>query len=132
MDDKSNDPSTGFSYLLAEKNKLLVITLIGPLGESGIAQYEQCLEEISDLDYVVAVIGFREATRVDGPGLQFLANLQRALRKKSQEIGVCGLSPYLKEELTKGGVIRFSEIHDNLRDALIKLNAKFNMKKKTT
>lgn len=119
-----NNTTGGFSYLIAEKNKLLAITLIGPLSDSGQSQYEQCLIEISKIEFLVAVINFREVTVVENHGLQFLANLQRALRKKAPELGICGLSPFLRDELTKNGVIRFGEIYNNLREALVRLNAK--------
>ena len=124
MENAENSSTTGFSYLIAEKNKLLAITLIGPLSDSGQSQYDQCLLEISKLEFVVAVINFREVTVIENHGLQFLANLQRALRKKAPELGICGLSPYLRDELTKSGVTRFGEIYNNLRDALVRLNAK--------
>ncbi|MDZ4661556.1 MAG: STAS domain-containing protein [Pseudomonadota bacterium] len=129
MENAPKDSIAGFNYLIAEKNKLLAITLVGPLSGGGQAQYDLCLNEVSKLDFVVAVISFREVTIIESHGLQFLANLQRLLRKKAPELGICGLSPFLREELTKSGVIRFAEIHNNLRDALIQLNAKAVSKK---
>lgn len=128
MENQDNIQS-GFSYLIAEKNKLLAISLIGPLTLANQSQLDTCLNEVAKHEFLVAVINFRDVDIVDSYGTKFLAHLQKSLRKKSPEIGICGLNLGLRDRLSKEGVIRYSEIYNNMRDALVKLNSKKSLKK---
>ncbi len=127
--ENQDSSQNGFSYLIAEKNGLLAISLIGPLTSPNQSQLNECIREVTNQEFLVAVVNFRDVDAVDGQGVQFLAHLQKTLRKKSPELGLCGLNLVLRDRLAKSGLIRFSEIYNNMRDALVKLNSKKSLKK---
>jgi anti-anti-sigma regulatory factor len=50
--------------------------------------------------------------------LQFFVRLQKAIREMPAELRVCGLHPEFKKLLEEKGLLRHSELSNNLQDAL--------------
>jgi anti-anti-sigma factor len=119
---KSETPDV-FQYLIAEKNKVVVVTLIGILGARHEPELQRCLKELENLDYQIALVNMREVSGVDSYAINFMAQVKKLLRKKTTNIAICGVKPSIKDFLLAQGVLSKTEVFNNVKDALMRYTA---------
>lgn len=113
-----------FHYLLAEKNKVLVISLVGGLGARAQLEFARCVKEVEEMDFSVAIVNFREIYGVDQSAVGYIATLKKVLRKKTSDIAICGIKPTVKDYLIGQGVMSKNEVFNNVKDSLLRFTSK--------
>ena len=124
METSENKPNeqaatTPFQFLIAEKNKVVVLSFVGAMTTS--PEFDKCLGQLDRLDFTNIIINFRDVTSLESPAIPFLAQIKKLARKKSPLVAVCGLKPEIKDKLLSQGVISKPEVFGNVRDVLLKL-----------
>ncbi len=112
--------STVFQYLIAEKNKVVVITLIGTLGARFEGELQKCLRELDNMEFTIALVNMREVSGVDSYAINFMAQAKKLLRKKTTNIAICGVKPSIKDFLLAQGVLSKTEVFNNVKEALMR------------
>lgn len=116
---------TEFEFFISEKNAFLVVSFIGSLDTKAMDKLSALQSEILSKPQARNIIlNFRDATNISGDAIQFLTYLQRDIRVKPAELRICGLNPFFKEKLGKLGILRASELVDNLNIAIQSLAQK--------
>ncbi|OQW46833.1 MAG: hypothetical protein A4S09_02690 [Proteobacteria bacterium SG_bin7] len=121
-----DDGSDIFQYLIAEKNKVLVVTLIGIMGARFEVEMLKCLRELDTTDFGLAIVNMRDVSGCDNYAINFMAQLKKVLRKKSTDIAICGVRPSIKDFLLAQGVLSKTEIFNNVKDALLRYTSTSN------
>lgn len=117
------DTSNVFQYLIAEKNKVVVVTLIGTLGARFEGELQKCLRELDNLEFNIALVNMREVVGVDSYSINFMAQAKKVLRKKTTNIAICGVKPSIKDFLIAQGVLSKTEVFNNVKEALMRYTA---------
>lgn len=113
-----DDSTLEFQYLIAASPPFLVVSFVGQMNKDHLNKMEQCEREIfthENLKYII--LYFRDVPNVTMDAIPFLTSLQMKIRT-SRQLKICSLKPELKEKLNKLGVIRASELCNNLQEAL--------------
>lgn len=112
-----------FQYLIAEKNKVVVVTLIGILGARHEGELQKCLRELDTMEFSLALVNMRDVSGCDNYAINFMAQAKKILRKKATDIAICGVRPSIKDFLLAQGVLSKTEIFNNVKDALMRYTA---------
>lgn len=120
------ESSNVFQYLIAEKNKVVVVTLIGILGARFEVELQKCLRELDTMEFGLALVNMREVSGCDSYAINFMAQVKKVLRKKTTDIAICGVRPSIKDFLLAQGVLSKTEIFNNVKDALMRYTATSN------
>lgn len=122
-DSIAEEAANVFQYLIAEKNKVVVVTLIGTLGARFETDMQKCLRELDTMDFTIALVNMREVSGVDPYSTNFMAQAKKVLRKKTTNIAICGVKPSIKDFLVAQGVLSKTEVFNNVKDALMRYTA---------
>ena len=121
---------TQFNYFVSAKGIFMVISMIGAVNDKtpqGLTPLQRDIENNGQA--TVVIFNFRDLTDLSGDALQTLAQVQKDIRARAGgEVRLCGLKPELRAKLLSRGIVRTSEIYDNLQVA-IQLPAKPQIKK---
>jgi anti-anti-sigma regulatory factor len=74
------------------------------------------IAEIKGIAFVI--LYFRDVEAVSGDAIGIFTKMQIEIRGRSCELNICSLKPKIKEKLLNMGVIRVSELSNNLPEAL--------------
>lgn len=108
-----------FKYFVSSKGAFLVASLVGLLNDQHAELMQPLLTEVHDnTSALIFIFNFRDLGEIDGDAVSMLAQIQKDIRSKPAEVRLCGLRPELKAKLLNRGVIRTSEIYDNLQVAI--------------
>ena len=115
----SNSEEKGFNYFVSSKSIYMVVSLVGQLSDTAPDSLQPLQTEVRDnTTATVFIFNFRDLVEISGEAVPVLAQIQKDIRTKSGEVRLCGLRPELKAKLLAKGVIRTSEIFDNLQTAI--------------
>ena len=122
-----------FSYFISEKDLssqngiLLVIALMGPISRSNAPIFEKFLDELSQKQAHWVIINLRDVEKdVERPMFPVFARLQKLIRDKPAELKLCGVHPELRVVLEQAGILRATEVVNNLAMALQTLSPRSN------
>lgn len=113
-----------FTYIFGEKDDLLIILLQGKITSKDVSLLDQCANEILEKNHKIVLFFFRDLLSFIPAAHPSFAKIQKTLREKNKLLGMCSLKPDLKMVLLQEGIIRESEIFNNLPDAWKKLSQK--------
>jgi len=115
----SDSASPSFNYFVSSKGIFMVISLIGPVNDRAVPVLQSLHSEIRDnSEASLFIFNFRDMLELSGDAVCLLAQIQKDIRCKPSEVRLCGLRPKLKNKLLSRGIIRTSEIFDNLQVAI--------------
>lgn len=110
--------ASSFEFFLSAKGAYIVVQLVGAMNTKASPLLEQLgLEIEQNRTATVLILNLRDVKDVSGEGITFLAQIQLEVRTRG-EVRLTGVSPQLKTKLLAQGVIRTSEIFDNLQAAI--------------
>lgn len=112
----------GFHYLVAQNKPLLIVTFIGDMDRSAVESLLSCRRDIAAAEDIRFVIfNFRDVSSVSGEAITSFTQMQVEIRTRGCELRISSMSPALREQLLRMGVIRSSELSNNLREALLSM-----------
>jgi len=122
--------NSGFQYLLAHNKPLLIVTFIGDMDQSTVQPLNACRKEIADsADTKFVILNFRDVGNINGESISSLTQMQIEIRGRGCDLRISSMKPAIRDKLLKMGVIRSSELANNLREALLSMvNAKTHKK----
>ena len=116
------DVSAGFQYFLSNNKPVLIVTFVGDIDHSTMEIMTKCRNEVKatqGLKFVV--LNFRDVDNINGDVISVITQMQLDIRSKQCDLRISSLKPNIKEKLLKMGVIRATELSNNLREALLSL-----------
>jgi anti-anti-sigma regulatory factor len=115
----SQDENSRLQYFISVKGRILVATFVGSVEFSTIDILANCKAEIAETEDIgFVILYFRDVETVSGDGIGSLTKMQIEIRTRSCDLNICSLKPNIKEKLLNMGVIRVSELSNNLPEAL--------------
>ena len=118
-----------FTYILGEKEDLLLVLFQGKFSHEAEPVLEKLDLEIQDKPQSIVLFVFRDVSGfMPGPHVNF-AKTQKAIRDAGKLVGICSLKPEVRNILLKRGVVRESEIFNNIPDAWKSLRFKLESQK---
>lgn len=114
--------NSGFQYLLALNKPLLIVTFIGDMDQSTVEIMASCRKEVAETpDIKFVIFNFRDVSNVNGESIAALTQMQIDIRSRGCELRISSLKPAIRDKLLKMGVIRSSELANNLREGLLSM-----------
>lgn len=112
-----------FNYVLGEKDTVLLVILTGKITGRETELLEAMTEEISKKTQPIVIFSLRDLESFMPGGFIQFAKLQKGLRDQKRLIGIASLRPEIKKTLLMAGIIRESEIFNNIPEAWKKLSS---------
>lgn len=113
-----------FDYMFGNKEDLLIVLLQGKIAAKDLPVVEQCESEILEKTEHVILFFFRDVASILPAAFPTLARMQKAIRDKGKVVGICSLKPEIKTALLQAGIIRESEVFNNIPEAVKKIKAR--------
>lgn len=106
-------------YFLVSKNGISVISFVGALGRVGTQVLDACLKELRHGNPKFVILNLRDlGNRVDVGVIPEIARFQKSIREMPSELRLCSIHPALIRALDENGVLRKTEVANNLYEAL--------------
>ena len=116
------DEEQEFEYMVANLNRVAVISLIGDLCHKHQGKFETFLETLKEMKESHYVIQCRDVTFTDQTGVQFIARIYSTIKNvKKNKFLFCSIRPELRERLMNIEAMPNGKIKDNLREAINKI-----------
>ena len=118
------NPKTDFRYVMGEKPELVVVLFYGKISQREnefLLEIEGLLKEKPQL---ILLLNFHDVAVLMPAAHKALAKFQKSLRDAGKFLGICSLNPEIKLSLLQAGIIRESELFNNIPDAWKTLHAK--------
>ena len=112
-----------FTYVFGEKGELLIVLFCGKMTGRSVEALERCEAELYQKPHQIILFSFRDVKGVMPAVHIALARIQKELRAKDKFIGLCSLHPEMKSSLLMSGIIRESEIYNNIAEAWKELSS---------
>ena len=111
---------TNFEYFVSAKGPFIVISLLGRMNSKAVPKLNELIAELAQhTSGMVIVFNLRDVSEISGDSLQLFAQIQKEGRARPAELRLAGVKPELKTRLLTEGIIRTSEIYDNLQAAIM-------------
>lgn len=111
--------ASNLSYQITQKNAVVIVVLAGALTHDNLGALEKLRSEISDRDFSWVVLHFKGVPdRADQTVLPHLARIQKAIRDKGGQVRLSSLHPNLRKLLQDRGVLRNDECVEDLAQTL--------------
>ena len=117
----SAQEAKALSFHLAEKNDILVVSLIGAICKATEEIMRRCTEEIERSQARSVVLNFLGVENVEKAGLTELAKVQVLVRRKPSALRICFMRPAVAAVLKDSGVLRPEEVSAGLKEAIVGL-----------
>lgn len=115
--------SDAFQFFVNEKRHVSVISFVGRIGPTDLAEINRCVEAIAFLRGKFLVFNLAGVTAMDEQFDPAFVRLQSVAREGGRQLFVCGLTADLKKRFSASGIIRTYEVVDTLVEALQKIAA---------
>ncbi len=113
-----NSEKHEFHYLISSKGPVVIVTFVGELKNNCSEKLETCQREILAIESAkYFILYLRDLPNISGDVITTFTQFQKNIRNKGQ-LRLSSLNPILRDKLTKLGIVRNSEIVDNLQVAL--------------
>jgi anti-anti-sigma regulatory factor len=108
-----------FKYFTATKGIYMVISLVGSMKGKRTDPLTELEHEIMmNSSATVFIFNFRDVEDISGEAIFFMAQVQKSIRARPAEVRLCGVKPNLKSKLLNQGLVRTSEMFDNMQTAV--------------
>ena len=122
--DAAFDEKIDFKYVLGEKEGVQLILFYGRINARVVPVLEECEKELKDKPHKILILNFHDVANLAPAAHIFFTKFQKTVRDAGKLLGVCGLRPDVKTSLLLAGIIRESELYNNIPDAWKALNLK--------
>lgn len=112
-----DSPQDRLEFFIAQKNDVAVVTLVGPVNRDNMAKLEECCLKVMEIGAALLIFNLRDIRDVKEPFVRPFAQMLASARKKG-DVKISGLSPQHKEVLANFGLLRQTELANNLNDAV--------------
>ena len=128
----------GLNVICGEKDNLLIVILCGRIRGQEVPKLEELEAKILGSNHELILCNFRDvATLMPGAHGPF-AKFQQSIRSAGKLLGICSLKPEMKAALLQSGLVRESELFNNvaegwarLKDRKARMNAEAKAPNKT-
>ncbi len=111
---------TNFEYFVSTKGPFIVVSLLGRMNSKAVPMLNELMAELGlNGTATVLVFNLRDVSEIGGDALQVFAQIQKNARARPAELRLAGVKPELKTRLLTEGIIRTSELFDNLQAAIM-------------
>ena len=115
-----------FKIVTGEKEDTVIVLLIGQVRSQEVPQLDELQTFLLEKTQPTIIISFRDVTQFMPAAHGPFARIQAALRKAGKLITICSFRPEIKGILLQSGVIRESEMFNNIPDAWQALRVRLN------
>jgi anti-anti-sigma regulatory factor len=116
------DPSQearSLTYQITQKNSVLVVALSGALVRENVEALERLHADLGERTFSWVVLHFKAVPdKADRTVLPALARIQKTIRDKGGQVRLSSLHPNLRMLLQERGVLRHGEYVDDLAETL--------------
>lgn len=105
-----------FKIVTGEKDNTIIVLLLGQIRSQEVPELEGLLTLLVEKPQPSVIISFRDVTQFLPGAHSTWAKVQSGLRKSGKLLTVCSFRPEIKNLLLQAGVIRESEIFNNIPD----------------
>src|ERR1700722_17466830 len=116
-DSSTFDEKTDFRFVLGESGCVQLILLYGKIKAQAVPVLEECEQKLRDMPFKILLLNFHDVAFVMPAAHVFLAKFQKTLRDGGKLVGICGLRPEVKTSLLLAGIIRETELFNNIPEA---------------
>ena len=109
--------SQGLTYVFGEKDNLLIVILCGSMNGKELSALEQCCGEIATKTQKAIILSFRDVSNIFPASFIALAKIQKTIRDSGRFVALASIKPELKTPLLFSGIVRESEMFNNIPDA---------------
>jgi anti-anti-sigma factor len=113
-----------FKFVLGEKEDVIILLFYGDLDRENIPALELLEEQLKVKRQPFIIFNFRDLKEMTPAVHTNFARLQKTLRDSKKHIALCGIHPDVKRLLSITGIIRESEVFNNIPDAWAMLTAR--------
>jgi anti-anti-sigma factor len=106
-----------FKYVMGEKEDVIILLFYGHLDRDNIPFLEQLEGQLKTKAQPFIIFNLRDLKEMTPAVHTNFARLQKSLRDAKKHIALCGIHPDVKRLLTITGIIRESEVFNNIPDA---------------
>ncbi|UOF02499.1 STAS domain-containing protein [Bdellovibrio reynosensis] len=109
-----------FQYSFAQKNGMIVVSLSGEMNGFVLPALEACRHELfSKEDVRQVILFFQGVPEISSDAVPWIAQIQRDIRLRKAEVRLVALNSSCKERFIKMGVVRGTEVTEDLKSALM-------------
>ncbi len=105
-----------FKFVTGEKENTIIILLFGQVRSQEVSELESLANFIVEKPQTSVIFSFRDITQFLPGAHSAWTKLQTSVRKSGKLLTVCSLRPELKSALLQAGVLRDSELFNNIPD----------------
>jgi hypothetical protein len=105
-----------FKIVTGEKDNTIIVLLLGQIRSQEVPELEGLLNFIVEKPQPSVIISFRDVTQFLPGAHSTWTKVQSGVRKSGKLLTVCSFRPEIKNLLLQAGVIRESEIFNNIPD----------------
>jgi anti-anti-sigma regulatory factor len=109
--------NTEFKIVTGEKDDTVIVLLFGQIRSQEVQELEKMQNFLVEKPQPTVIISFRDVNQFLPGAHGTFARIQTALRKAGKLITLCSFKPEVKNMLLQAGVIRESEMFNNIPDA---------------
>ncbi len=128
---EANKEISDFDFNFVDGQALIILNLVGNIEFDKIEKFRSIVKAVSE--YKTAKFVIIDMTKVDGVDSKMIfdfAKMQKEIRDMKLQLRICSIKSNLKKKLYDRGVLRDSEISENLTVAVRSLLAKIRDERK--
>jgi len=110
---KANEDNE-FKIVSGEKDNTVIILFLGQIRSQEVPELESLLNVLAEKSQPTIIFSFRDVTQLLPGAHSTLAKMQATLRKAGKLLALCSIKPEIKTALLQAGVLRESEIFNNI------------------
>ena len=110
-----SDPN--FEYFISQRTEVAVVTMVGTLSKDYADQIEECVKAVEALEATIVIFNMRDVVSIRDVFVRSFARMQMSARRKGS-MKISGLRPDFRDYLSQHGLIRQTEMSNNLNDAI--------------
>jgi anti-anti-sigma regulatory factor len=118
--------NTEFKIVTGEKDDTVIVLLFGQIRSQEVQELEKMQNFLIEKTQPTVIISFRDVVQFMPGAHPSFARIQTALRKAGKLITLCSFRPEIKSMLLQAGVVRESEMFNNIPEAWQALKVRLN------
>ena len=106
-----------FKIVTGEKEDIMIVLFIGQIRSQEVAELETLLATLIEKPQTSIIISFRDVTQFLPAAHGAFTKIQTSLRKAGKLLALASFRPEIKAALLQAGVLRESEIFNNIPES---------------